>query len=106
MPPIPNEVDLLNALKSKVLDPELGVNIVDLGLVERLEIKPDAICLDLIMTTPTCPQGHALLDDARRVLEKLLPQIPIQTQLVDHPLWTPDRMTDAARRQLGWKEAS
>lgn len=101
-PPTVN--DLRNALKSRVLDPELGVNIVDLGLVERLDIEGGTICLDLVMTTPTCPQGHGLTGEACRAIENAAPGHKVVARLLDRPLWSPERMSDDARRQLGWQK--
>lgn len=88
------------------MDPELGVNIVDLGLIERLEARPDGILLDLIMTTPTCPQGHGLAEESKRVLEAAAPGLPVTARLLVSPLWSPERMTAEAKRQLGWKVPS
>ncbi|CAA6605651.1 Metal-sulfur cluster biosynthetic protein [Rhodospirillaceae bacterium LM-1] len=98
----PSRDILLQALKAQVMDPELGVNIVDLGLVERLEAMPDGLEIDLIMTTPTCPQGHGLTDEAKRVLEQAAPGFPVAARLLSEPFWSPDRMSEAARRHLGW----
>jgi metal-sulfur cluster biosynthetic enzyme len=102
----PTVNELTNALKARVMDPELGVNIVDLGLVERLEASGTDIALDLIMTTPTCPQGHGLAEEAKRVLEQAAPGHQVTTRLLSSPLWSQERMSDEARRQLGWKTGS
>ncbi|MBF0167140.1 MAG: metal-sulfur cluster assembly factor [Alphaproteobacteria bacterium] len=102
MPQILERSRLLDALKSQVQDPELGVNIVDLGLVERLESGHNGIEIDLIMTTPTCPQGHSLLCEAQRVLEKAAPGIAVTARLLAQPFWSQDRMSPAAKAQLGW----
>lgn len=98
-----NEQELLTALRERVFDPELGVNIVDLGLVESLENRNGAICLDLIMTTPTCPQGHGLAQEAKTVLEKFANGRPVAARLLEEPLWSPERMNDDAKRKLGWR---
>ncbi|MFA6021475.1 MAG: iron-sulfur cluster assembly protein [Rhodospirillales bacterium] len=100
MSALPSKDMLLLALKAKVMDPELGVNIVD------LDCKHDGIELDLIMTTPTCPQGHGLTDEARRVLESAAPGQTVTARLLPQPFWSPARMSDEARRQLGWKTSS
>lgn len=99
---MPNCQDLLECLRDKVVDPELGINIVDLGLVERLEVEGQRIQLDLIMTTPTCPQGHGLADEAGQVLAKAAPGYRVLARLVAHPLWSPERMTPSAKLRLGW----
>ncbi|MBF0356432.1 MAG: metal-sulfur cluster assembly factor [Alphaproteobacteria bacterium] len=93
---------LLDVLKAQVQDPELGVNIVDLGLVERLESGHNGIEIDLIMTTPTCPQGHSLVSEAQRALERAAPGITVTARLLTQPFWSQDRMSPAAKSQLGW----
>ena len=92
--------DVLQTLRS-VIDPELGINIVDLGLVYRAERKDEAIEVDLTMSTPSCPLAEMLVEEAREALQARFPEAAIQVDLVWDPPWTPDRMSEAARHQLG-----
>ncbi|HEY4774690.1 MAG TPA: metal-sulfur cluster assembly factor [Xanthobacteraceae bacterium] len=92
--------DVLQTLRS-VIDPELGINIVDLGLVYRAERKDEAIEVDLTMSTPSCPLAEMLVEEAREALRARFPEAAIQVELVWDPPWTPDRMSEAARHQLG-----
>ena len=92
--------DVLQTLRS-VIDPELGINIVDLGLVYRAERKDEAIEVDLTMSTPSCPLAEMLVEEAREALRARFPDAAIQVELVWDPPWTPDRMSEAARHQLG-----
>jgi metal-sulfur cluster biosynthetic enzyme len=93
--------DVLQALRG-VNDPEIGFNIVDLGLVYRAEHGPDGIEVALSLTTPSCPLGEMLVDEAREVLHRRFPDAPsVHVELVWDPPWSPDRMSEAARRQLG-----
>ena len=92
--------DVLQTLRS-VIDPELGINIVDLGLVYRAERKDEAIEVDLTMSTPSCPLAEMLVEEAREALQARFPEAAIQVELVWDPPWTPDRMSEAARHQLG-----
>jgi metal-sulfur cluster biosynthetic enzyme len=95
-----NDPDVLQAL-SGVIDPEVGVNIVDLGLVYRAERTPDAIAVALTPSTPTCPLSEMLVEQAREALQARFPGVPsIEVELVWDPPWTPDRMSEAARGQL------
>jgi metal-sulfur cluster biosynthetic enzyme len=97
-----NDNDVLTALKA-VNDPEIGMNIVDLGLVYRAERKPEGIEVELTLSTPSCPMSEMLVDEAREVLQAQFADVPsINVQLVWDPPWTPDRMSEAARRQFGW----
>jgi len=91
---------LLQALRG-VNDPELGINIVDMGLVYRAVCTPAGIDVALTMTTPSCPLGEMLADEAREVLRRQFPNAPsIQVELVWDPPWSPDRMSEGARQLL------
>ena len=95
--------DVLDALRS-VIDPEIGLDIVDLGLVERLEISDDGIRIGLIMTTPACPQGELLSRQAEAaVAGRTGDSLPVTVDVLPAPLWSPDRMSASARRRLGWR---
>jgi metal-sulfur cluster biosynthetic enzyme len=90
------------ALRS-VLDPELGVNILDLGLVYAVELAGDGVRIDLTMTSPACPLGDVLVGDVEKTVRRLVPAAGrVDVRLVWEPPWTPERMSDDARRQLGW----
>ncbi len=91
---------ILAALKT-VIDPELGINIVDLGLVYRADRGADAIEVTMTMTTPSCPLGEMLLEEVRAVLYKRFPQVAISVELVWDPPWSSELMSLEARRQLG-----
>lgn len=91
---------------STVLDPEIGENIVELGLVEHLLVEPQRIVLRLVLTSPTCPLGDAIAEDARRALAHALPGRPIDIDEADEVMWTPERLSAAARRRLGWDDAA
>lgn len=94
------------ALK-QVVDPELFVNIVDLGLVYTVGIAdPDAegkanVSVEMTMTSPACPAGPQLLQNSKDALGRLEGVGTVEVKLVMTPPWTPDRMTDDARDQLG-----
>ena len=95
-----NDHDVLQALRG-VNDPELGINIVDLGLVYRAERKPDGVEVALTMSTPSCPLSEMLMEEAREALRVRFTQAPaIRIELVWDPPWTPDRMSEAGRSQL------
>lgn len=94
----------LNAL-TEVLDPEICENIVDLGLIERLQVEPTRIDLTLVLTSPTCPMGDAILDDALQALQRAFPGRAVQVQETHAVEWSPQRMSVAARLRLGWDDA-
>lgn len=95
-----DDPDVLQALKG-VVDPEIGVNIVDLGLVYHAERGSTGIDVALTLSTPSCPLSEMLIDEIRETLQKRFADTSaIYVELVWDPPWTPDRMSDAARQQL------
>lgn len=100
----PLTVELVRRLLRTVIDPELGVNIVDLGLVYEIAVDADAgsVAVEMTLTTPGCPLSGFLDDQIRGSLAQL-PQVrEVAIALVWEPPWDPDAMTDDARRALGW----
>lgn len=101
-PILTTEERVREALRS-VDDPEVGMNIVDLGLVYRIDIAPERVRVELTMTTPACPLGELITDNARRAVAAALPQdLAVEVVLVWEPPWTPDRMSESARQTFGW----
>jgi len=99
---MPSEERLREALCS-VDDPEVGMNIVDLGLVYRIDIAPGRVRVELTMTTPACPMGELITDNARRAVSAAVPEgVAVDVALVWEPPWTPDMMSDSARQTFGW----
>jgi metal-sulfur cluster biosynthetic enzyme len=90
---------------TQVADPEVCENIVDLGLVERLDITPQRIALTLVLTSATCPMGDAILDDAYAALQRAFPAHEVAVEETQDVAWTPQRMSEAARQRLGWNDA-
>jgi metal-sulfur cluster biosynthetic enzyme len=93
------------ALK-QVIDPELFVNIVDLGLVylvtvANAEENKQKVSIEMTMTSPACPAGPQLIQQSKDVLGRIEGVSEVEVKLVMIPPWTPDRMTEDARDQLG-----
>lgn len=100
MPPI-TEAEVREALR-QVIDPELGINIVDLGLVYGIEIDGTLVRVSMTMTTPACPLGGYLEDLVFSTLQGSVPDVrDLDIDLVWDPPWNPDMMSADARRQLG-----
>jgi len=90
-----------------VFDPEIPVNLVDLGLIYRCEAVPlpdggHRLEVDMSMTAPGCGMGDVLREDVRRKLQGLPGVREVRVEVVWDPPWDPSRMSDAARLQLGW----
>lgn len=93
--------EILAALKA-VIDPELGINIVDLGLVYHAARTTNGIDIALTMTTPACPLGEMMTGEIKQVLGDRFPDAPdVRVELVWDPPWSPDLMSEESRRQLG-----
>ena len=93
--------DILAALKT-VIDPELGINIVDLGLVYHTARTANGIDIELTMTTPACPLGEMMTEEIKMVLRDRFPDTPdVRVELVWDPPWSPELMSEESRRQLG-----
>ena len=91
---------VLESLK-QVIDPELFVNVVDLGLIYKVDIEEKTVSLDMTMTSPACPAGPQLVAQSKKAIESLEEGTQANIQIVLTPPWTPDRMTEAARDHLG-----
>jgi len=88
-----------------VIDPEIGVNIVDLGLVYDIEQHTEGWRIALTMTSPACPMGQSILEDVHAVIDAALEVGTIvDIDLVWEPPWEPAMMSDAARDTLGWSD--
>ena len=85
-----------------VIDPELGVNIVDLDLVYDAEVVDGRAHVLITTTTPACPLGPYLSDAIRWALLGLDGVLDVEIDVTYEPLWSPERMTDLAKGQLGW----
>ena len=100
---MPAESELIDALK-EVVDPELHVNIVDLGLV--YEVTPPAqdggeAKVSMTLTSPACPAGPQIVANARAAVERVEGVGQCDVTLTMDPPWSPERMTDDARDELG-----
>jgi metal-sulfur cluster biosynthetic enzyme len=94
------EQDVRDALHD-VIDPELGINIVDLGLVRRIDLDDRIVRVTMTMTSPACPLRDYLQDLVESTVVSRLPNAErVVVEIVDDPPWTADLMSEAARRQL------
>lgn len=107
MPEVICEDKVREQLK-QVIDPELFVNIVDLGLIYVVDLAPNAedaektdVKVEMTLTSPMCPAGPQLVANSRQVIEAIEGIGSVDIKVVMDPPWTQDRMTDDARDQLG-----
>jgi len=100
--PLPTADQVRSALRV-VVDPEVGVNIVDLGLIYDVQVSPEMIRIELTMTSPACPLSDLVIADAEAALATAWPEgPPASIDLVWNPPWEPTMMSDKARDNLGW----
>jgi metal-sulfur cluster biosynthetic enzyme len=94
----PEDEDLLEALRD-VVDPELGVNVVDLGLIYGVKLEEDrTLTIDMTLTSAACPLTDVIEDQTRDALEGLVADFRINW--VWMPPWGPDKITEDGREQL------
>ena len=95
-----DEIALLDALK-QVVDPELMINVVDLGLVYSIAQEDEKVKVEMTLTSPACPAGPQIVQQSKMAIEKLPGIEKANIRLVMTPPWSPARMTDEARDLLG-----
>ncbi len=96
------ERDVLERLRG-VIDPELGVGIVDLGLVYGVRIEEGIVWIRLTTTTVACPIGDYLVDGVREALQGCAGICGVEVELTHQPPWSPERMSLQAQLMLGWR---
>ena len=96
--------DTLRDLLRDVIDPEIGINIVDLGLLYDIRLSGDGVAaIRMTLTTPGCPLGGYLTDAIHDTLQDVPGVTGVDVQIVWEPPWSPDEMmSDWAKGQLGW----
>jgi metal-sulfur cluster biosynthetic enzyme len=92
------EEEILEALRG-VIDPEIGLNVVELGLIRNVEVGEDQVHLTMILTTPFCPYGPAMVEQVRQTAKSavdMVVQVEIGTEL-----WDPSMMEEGAGGDWG-----
>jgi metal-sulfur cluster biosynthetic enzyme len=99
------ETDLVEAVRQElrgVMDPELGINIVDLGLVYDIEVEDSLATVTMTLTSPGCPAGGQILMSTQKAAEAAEGVDRAEVNLVWKPFWTPDRIDPAVRAMMGF----
>ena len=89
------------AVQKTVFDPEIPVNIYDLGLIYRIENNDGNIDIDMTLTAPNCPAADFMAEDVRLKVAGIEGVKTVNVNIVFEPEWTQDRMTDEAKLELG-----
>ncbi len=90
------------ALRENVIDPEIGINIVDLGLVYDVKIEDSTAEITMTLTTPMCPLGPYIDSEVRTALQGLPGVEDTKVNLVWTPPWDPSKMSEEAKLELGF----
>ena len=95
--------DIINEIK-KVYDPEIPVNIWDLGLIYDISVGPDSVIIEMTFTSPTCPMMEDILNQVKTNVETVTNGKSVDVKLVWDPAWDISRMSEAARIELDLTE--
>ena len=95
------EMEVYNELKT-VIDPEIGINIIDLGFVYKIEYNEEkGIQIEMTLSTKGCPMGDVILDSIQTILNKKFSGKKLNIQLIWEPAWSSDFVTPEGRKVLG-----
>ena len=93
---------VLEAL-TRVVDPEVALSIVDVGLVYGVRVTESALQVRMTMTSAACPVAGLIMDEVQAELDEVVPpELAIEVELVWEPPWTPERISERSRRFMGW----
>jgi metal-sulfur cluster biosynthetic enzyme len=101
MAPMPSVDDVEEAL-ANVIDPELGLDFVELGLVYEIEVDGDKVDIEFTLTSPGCPIGPQVSDQMIEFVSELEGVNEVHPHMTFTPPWTPDRMSEDAKFALGY----
>jgi metal-sulfur cluster biosynthetic enzyme len=97
----PPSVDQVKLALRKVKDPELNLNIMDLGLVYEVAVEGPLVLIDMTLTSPGCPAGPQIMNDVERAVKAMPGVERVAINLVWQPFWTPDKIEPRVRAYMG-----
>lgn len=95
-------VDQVRLALRRVKDPDLNLNIMDIGLVYDIAVEGTTVKVDMTLTSPACPSGPEIMGEADKELRKLEGVTDVKVNLVWAPFWTPEKMEPRVRAYLGF----
>jgi metal-sulfur cluster biosynthetic enzyme len=100
---LPTNEDIRELIRARVRDPELMMNIIDLGLVYNIEVTPEKSAeITMTLTSPGCPAGPEIITAVQRETHAAFPDLEeVNIHLTWTPFWNPDMMSDDAKEELG-----
>jgi len=97
-----NKKEVLDVL-TEVMDPELGISLVDLGLIYGVDVEGKKVTVRMSFTTPACPMLRHIASSVEEAVKKLGGVEEVDVQLVWDPPWTPERISEEGKKKLGLK---
>ncbi|MYF97960.1 DUF59 domain-containing protein [Candidatus Poribacteria bacterium] len=94
------EESVFEAIK-EIIDPEIGINIVDMGLIYEVEIDDTTVDITMTLTSPGCPAGGQIVNGTQHVTQQMEGVEEVNVSVVWTPRWTPEMMSEEARDELG-----
>jgi len=94
--------EVMKVLK-KCYDPEVGISLVDLGLIYDVQVKNDKVRIKMTLTTPGCPMHSFMIKDVEENVKKLKGIKEVKVELVWDPPWSPEKMSKDAKKKLGFE---
>jgi FeS assembly SUF system protein len=95
--------EAIAAMLKTIYDPEIPVNIYDLGLIYKVDIDDEKnVCIDMTLTAPNCPAADFILEDVRMKVESVKGVNSVEINLVFDPMWDKDMMSEEAKLELGF----
>jgi metal-sulfur cluster biosynthetic enzyme len=85
----------------KCYDPEIGISLVDLGLIYDVQVNKDKVNIKMTLTNPGCPMHSFMINDVEENVKKLKGVKEVKVELIWDPPWAPDRMSKEVRKKLG-----
>ena len=87
-----------------VIDPEVGISIVDMGFLYEINIKGNKIKIKMTLTNPACPMRSMFVHQIESALKSVFSNAEVEVEIVFDPPWTPERMSKDAKKELGIEE--
>ncbi len=94
------EESVFEAIK-EIIDPEIGINIVDMGLIYEVEIDNTTVDITMTLTSPGCPAGGQIINGTQHVTQQMEGVEEVNVSVVWTPRWTPEMMSEDAKDELG-----
>ena len=94
--------EVIKALR-ECYDPEIGISLVDMGLIYDVKVDKDKVHIKMTLTTPGCPMHSFMVQDVREKVERIKGVKEVNVELVWDPPLTPDRMPEEVKKKLGFK---